>query len=186
MNVAGAFSRFPDEAVLIGRILGGYTDLEVDLMNCVRTARQDLDTVLKAMFRNRGESARLKVADAFGRQTYRSLGLGAQFEAAIGAMRYCMGIRNQYAHCVWWDDNTGQLTFANLEELADLNQVVNDLRGLTTHHLDVSLLQKQFAYFDYTSDFLMWLLQEAEKLSNRPHIPNIQQPVAQQPPPKYL
>ncbi|MGA7750481.1 MAG: hypothetical protein WCA63_10070 [Gallionella sp.] len=127
MNISKAFADFPDEAALIGRILAGYTDLEIDLMNCVKSAREDLDTVLKAMYRGRGEAKRIEIADAFGRQTYRKLKLGTQFEMAIAAVGYCAKVRNQYAHCIWWNDNSGALAFANIEEIARLNEPVFDL-----------------------------------------------------------
>ena len=186
MNIALALERFPNEAALVGKILGSYTNLEVDLMNCVRSARQDLDTVLKAMFRGRGESGRVRVADAFGRQIYRALGLGQEFELAIGSMRYCIKIRNQYAHCIWWDDNSGRLAFANLEELAEMNEKVEDLRGLTSRHVDCALLEAQFAFFENASDYLMWLLHEGNRKSDRPFVPNLQKPAALPQPPQYI
>lgn len=116
MPILSAFLKFTSEATLIGGMLAGYADLEIDLTHCVQVVRSDLDTVLKAMFRSRGETQRIDVADAFGRQHYRSLGISTHFEMAIGAVRYCLKIRNQYAHCTWWDDYSGQLAFANLEE----------------------------------------------------------------------
>lgn len=182
MNVSRAFADFPAEAALIGRMLAGYTDLELDFMHCVKSAREDLDTVLKAMYRARGETQRIEIADAFGRQTYRGLELGTQFEMAVGAVRHCMRIRNQYAHCIWWNDNTGQLAFANLEEIAKLNDVVNDLRGVNVRHVSVPHLQTQFEYFEYASDLLIWVLHEANKRTGRPAIPNLVQPAARNQP----
>ena len=176
MKVSSAFADFPNDASLIGRMLAGYTDLELDLMHCVRAVRGDFDTVLKAMYRSRGETQRVEVADAFGRQAYRGLDLGTQFEMALGAVRYCMRIRNQYAHCVWWNDNTGQLAFANLEEIAKLNDRVDDLAGANVRHVDVPLLQAQLAYFEYASNLLIWVLHEGNKKAGRPALPNLVQP----------
>ena len=186
MNVAEAFADFPTEAAIIGRILGGYTTIELDLMNCVKSAREDMDTVLKAMYRARGETQRIEIADAFGRQTYRKLGLGTQFEMAVGAVRYCMKIRNQYAHCIWWNDSSGKLAFANLEEIAKLNDVVLDLRGISVHHVDSEHLSSQFAYFEYTSDMLVWVLQEGNKKEGRPAVPNLVKPNRRKPPALFL
>lgn len=163
MDVFRAFQKFPEEAKLIGCILGGYTDLEIDLMYCVNAARNDFDTLLKSMYRVRGESKRVDVADAFGRQAYIALGFGAQFEKAIGAMRYCIKIRNQYAHCVWWDDNTGQLAFAAIEDIAELNEPVENFKEMQTRHTSVELLTAQFAYFEYTSNFFYGLLHEGNQ-----------------------
>jgi hypothetical protein len=186
MNVAKAFADFPTEAALIGRILAGYTDVELDLMNCVKSAREDLDTVLKAMYRARGETQRIDIADAFGRQSYRQLGLGTQFEMAVGAVRHCMKIRNQYAHCIWWNDNSGKLAFANLEEIAKLNDVVLDLRGMSVHHVDSGHLASQFAYFEYASNMLVWVLHEGNKKAGRPVVPHLVRPNGVTPPALFL
>ena len=70
------------------------------------------------MFRVRGETARINVGDALGRQAYDKLGLRTDFELAVSAMRYCLKIRNQYAHCNWYDDRTGRLAFVNVEDIA--------------------------------------------------------------------
>jgi len=186
MTVLEAFLRFPDEASLIGRMLAGYADLEIDLMHCVQVVREDLDTALKAMFRVRGETARIDVADAFGRQHYRDLGLGTQFEMAIGAVRYCLHIRNQYAHCIWWDDNSGQLAFANLEELAKENARVTDLRGVRTRHVDVPLLNNQLEYFEYADSLLVWTNYEGRARAGKPTEPNLMAPQQRQRPPIWL
>src|SRR5262249_34360443 len=78
----------------------------------VTVAREDFDATLKAMFRIRGETARINIGDALGHQFYDKLGLGADFEMAVRAMRYCLKIRNQYAHCNWDDDRlSGRLAF---------------------------------------------------------------------------
>jgi len=94
--VMPAFHRFPNEAAIIGRLLAGYAELEIDLLHCVAVAREDFDATLKAMFRIRGETSRINVGDALGRQVYDKLGLGADFQMAVSAMRYCLKIRNQY------------------------------------------------------------------------------------------
>src|SRR5680860_168095 len=186
MKISEAFSDFPAEAALIGRMLAGYTDLELDLMHCVCAVNGDFDTVIKAMYRSRGETQRINVADAFGRQSYRSLGLGTEFEMALGAMRQCMRIRNQFAHCIWWNDNTGQLALANLEEIAGLNEMVNDLGGVNVHHVNVVLLEEQFGYFEYTSNLLIWVLHEGNKKAGRSAIPNLDKSGARKHPDLFL
>jgi len=178
MSVLRAFSDFPYEAALIGRMVVGYTDLEVDLMNCVKSVREDMDTVFKAMFRIRGETQRIDIADAIGRQTYRDLNLGSQFKMAIGAQRYCLKIRNQYAHSAWWNDNSGRLAFSNLEELAKINDRVEGLQEMNVRHVELPLLNEQFAYFEYTSAFLIWILQEGNRITGRPHHPVVQRTAA--------
>jgi hypothetical protein len=154
--VMPAFRRFPEEAAVIGRLLAGYAELEIDLLHCVSVARDDFDATLKAMFRIRGETARINVADALGRQLYHRLGLGTDFEMAVSAMRYCLKIRNQYAHCNWYDDNTGRLAFVNVEEIANENQPISGFEGLTRHYIDVPTLAEQEQYFGYTDALLTY------------------------------
>ena len=55
------FLRFSEEGSIIGRLLAGYTTLEVGLMNCVQVVRDDFDAVLKAMFRARSETSRIDI-----------------------------------------------------------------------------------------------------------------------------
>ena len=157
MTILGEFLKFKDEAAVIGRLSAGYAILEIDLMHCAHVVRGDLDTVLKAMFRARGEKQRIEVADAFGRQHYQNLGLGNEFATAIGAMHHCRQIRNQYAHCIWWDDLSGRLALANLEQIAQQNALVADLHGLVPYHVDVPHLRAQEEYFDYTDELLAYV-----------------------------
>lgn len=183
MTILGEFLKFKDEAAIIGRLSAGYAVLEIDLMHCAHVVRDDFDTVLKAMFRTRGEKQRIEVADAFARQHYENLGLGNEFAMAIGAMHHCRQIRNQYAHCIWWNDYSKRLAFANLEEVASRNTLLTDLHGLTAYHVDMPHLQAQEAYFDYTDQLLAYVNFEgryrAGKLPTQTRV--IPAPIAQPP-----
>ncbi len=183
MAILRSFEDYPAEAALIGRMLAGYTDIEVDLMNCVKSVRQDLDTVFKAMYRTRGETARIEIADSFGRQFYHGLQLGTEFEMALGAVRHCLKIRNLFAHASIWNDNSGTLAIANLETLAYENRRIDDLHTMTVHHLNVPVLTSQFDYFNYTSDLLVWVLNEGNGRANRPQLPEMERPQWQRPKP---
>ena len=183
MTVLRAFAEYPAEAALIGRMLAGYADLEIDLMHCARAVRGDLDLALKAMFRGRGNSQRIDLAVAIARRPYDELGLAAEFDAAIAAVRYCLRIRNLYAHCIWWNDNSGELAFANLEELAKLNVVVTDLRDLTVNHVNVAHLQSQFSYFEYSDSMVLGVLQEGKRRAGKPDHPDVVIPAAVAAPP---
>jgi hypothetical protein len=119
--------------------------------------RGDLDVSLKTMFRARGETQRLNIADALGRHAYADHGLETEFSMAIGAVRHCLKVRNTYAHCNWYDDHSGQLAFVNLEELAEISALVKDLTSLTAHHVDVPLLAAQEAYFVYADALAAWV-----------------------------
>ncbi len=89
-TIMPAFGRYPQEGAIIGRLLAGYADLELELCFCVACARDDFDMVFKSMFRSRGETQRVDIADAMGRQEYRALRLGTYFEEAIAGMGFCL------------------------------------------------------------------------------------------------
>ena len=50
------FQRFPVEAEIIGRLVVGYGELELDLFNCVVMGISDFDKTAKTMFRHRSET----------------------------------------------------------------------------------------------------------------------------------
>ena len=113
-----AFDRYPQEAAIIGRLLAGYGELEFELYHCVAGITGDFDTVFKVMFRPRGETQRIDIADSMGRTRFRDVDLGDRFSEAVSDMRYCRKIRNQYAHCTWHNDYSGRFGFVQLEEIA--------------------------------------------------------------------
>lgn len=152
--------RYPKEKELIASIVMGYTDLEFALSECVEAIGNSEDTVTKVMYRTRGETARIEVADAFGRQMYKAIGIDSEFCMAIGYMRRCLKIRNNYAHCLWWDfDDTG-LGFINMEDAAVSNKPINEAM-MTKARIDVPLLTKQSEFFASTDHWLTWLKFEA-------------------------
>jgi hypothetical protein len=58
------FQKFVTEDDTIGRLLAGYSNLEIGLMHCVQMAQgNDFDTVLKRMFERRGETRRINEAE---------------------------------------------------------------------------------------------------------------------------
>jgi hypothetical protein len=154
--VMPAFHTFPNEAAIIGRLLAGYAELEIDLLHCVSVARDDFDAVVKAMFRARGETRRIDVADALGRQLYHSAALGTDFDLAVSAVRYCLRIRNQYSHCNWYDDRSGRLAFVNVEEIVQSNQLITGFDNLTRYYIDVPTLEAQERYFSYADSLLTY------------------------------
>jgi hypothetical protein len=145
-------SRFPKEMAVIGRLLVDYGDLELDLMNCVQVMRgYDLNSTLKTMFRVRGETNRIDIADGLGRVPYTAVNMASEFDAVIAAMRQCLKIRNRYAHAFWHDPDQGRaLCYVSLEELAKETDEVRDLTELTFFYIDEALLLKQEQFFEYT------------------------------------
>ena len=84
--------KFSEEGATVGRLLAGYSNIEVGLMHCVAVTR-DLDTALKAMFLKRGETKRISAAEKLGHPEYVRLRLAADFQKAVGVVRYCLKIR---------------------------------------------------------------------------------------------
>jgi hypothetical protein len=128
-------------------------------MNCIQVARNsDLNSTLKAMFRIRGETNRVLIADGLGRAIYDQLGLGAEFDLLISTLRNCLAIRNRYAHAYWHDPDQGKaLCYVSLEELAKEDAEVNDLGKLSFFYIDEPLLLRQEAYFEYARNLIMYL-----------------------------
>ncbi len=168
MHLSKAFVDFPEEGKLIGRILAGYAELETDLMHCVAAGYDgDLDLVLRQMYARHGEKKRLELGRKLGCPVYRPLDLLDHFNEAVDSMDHCRLIRNQYAHSIFWNDNTGKLAFANIEELAKGEEEVVDLRGLERRYATVDLLSRQFGYFVHVSDMLIWVLNEGNRRAGR-------------------
>jgi hypothetical protein len=163
--------KFKNEGEAVGRLLLGYSNLEIGLMNCVQMALGgNLNAVIKAMFSIRGESRRIKRAQDIGDPIFAQHGLSRNFYHAIAVMRRCLQIRNQYAHWSPWPDNTGKPAFANLESLAKVKRTVNNLVGLRTFHVDATLLAEQEDYYMYCDRYTSWLNFEIRvRLKALPH-----------------
>lgn len=150
-NVLIFLKDHPQESRLIGEILIAYGELENSLVDLVCAVQdEDSDTVLRALFRLRSEGQRLDVADAIARKWINQQGLGGVYALALGAIRRCKAIRNQYAHCAWYEKNG--LCFINLEEAA---KKADDPLMLTPRRVNLPLLQRQREFFDYTESLLI-------------------------------
>lgn len=156
-TIRPAFDQFPKEGAIIGRLLAGYGELELSLCFCVSAIRDDFNMTFKAMFRPRGESQRIDIADAIGREPYHILNLGTVFEEAIANMRYCLKIRNQFAHCYWTDDFGRKLGFVQLEETAKQHAPVSDVWHIPAHDVGLSLLESQEEFFFHTHNAFWYL-----------------------------
>jgi hypothetical protein len=152
-----ALGRFKREASIIGRLLTGYTALEYQLCMCAGMGGGDVEKAITDLFSKRGETRRVRRADALGGAAYAAARLGAEFDTAIDDILLCVQIRNQYAHCIWHDDGTGKLAFAHMEEIAAPTGPGADTANLTFNYVDVALLQEQEAFFFYVKDNLNYL-----------------------------
>jgi hypothetical protein len=181
-------ARFSKEMAVIGRLLIDYGELELDLMNCVQVARGlDLNATLKAMFRVRGETNRIDIADGMGRAPYNALNLVVEFDAMIAALKHCLRVRNKYAHAYWHDPNQGtELCYVSLEELAKEQAEVRDLAALTFFYIDEALLLRQEQFFEYTRDLISYVNYQGRYNSGAIKRQMFTLPAAITPPPYFV
>ena len=99
--------QFRAEGAIIGRLLTGYTGLELDMFHCVQMVTGDFDGAMRAMYGTRGETRRINEGVRPGRAPYQAVGLAPDFDEAVTAIRHCLRVRNQYAHHTFWDDYSG-------------------------------------------------------------------------------
>lgn len=154
MNLLFVFENFKQEQALVGRMLMAYAEFEFEVTRLMGYALPG-DTAARIIYRVKGEAARLDVADAVLRPFFEKLKIGGKWANTLGALRYCKNVRNQYAHCDWHiREDTNELCFINLDRDADSSDGVLNVQLYPT---DLSLLQKQHQYFEYTADWLWHL-----------------------------
>lgn len=155
---------YPEEQRIVGRILTVYGDLEYQLAACLGEAINDKSAAVRSLFRLRGGNVRLQVADALLRPAMDSIGLKDSYDSTLGAYRYSTSLRNQYAHCHWFDGGKAGLFYTDLQKAA--TTAVGEL-FYSMRHVDRDLLQKQSEYLDYARDWLSYLCAEFEVRAGR-------------------
>lgn len=168
MALLPAFVAHKEAGRIIGELVAGYGELEFMLALLVAQVINDQDTAFKVMFRARGESNRINVADALARP--KVVANKDRYERTIGCLRHALKIRNQYAHSQFGYDGRG-LWFVALEEVA-MGNAPYDLGGLSQHEIPLSLLKDQEAFFVNVKANIDWLNFErqfgAGRLSTQP------------------
>jgi hypothetical protein len=170
-TIIPAFRSAQAEAEIIGRILAGYSELEVELLQCVMLViDNDVDKAVRTLYSARGERRRLDNANAILHPAYVKSTLQAEWSQCFDDLDYCRVIRNQYAHCQWYHTVHDGLCFIDLENLT--KQTAN-IAALTPHRhpIDVTLLSSQEQFFDHVQKCL-WCVAEQYShslLSNKPN-----------------
>jgi hypothetical protein len=185
-TIMPSFDRYPSEGNSIGRMLAGYGELELEMCACVAAATNDLDAAIKKLFGTRGELKRIRAADGMMKASYEAAGLGAKYRRTMANMDWCRTVRNQYAHCNWYDTSAEGLCFVDLEHTASLKR---KLRMVTKHRhpIDAPLLSGQEAYFRYVQKCFWYLAEayEASKGKPRHGLPLFTWPATINRPPKH-
>jgi len=150
--------KFLAEGKIIGRLVVGYGELEIDLCRCIAASGLTLDIVVRKMFGTRGEKRRIEIAAKLGHDIYIPLKLDGLFNEIIDEMGYCRNIRNKFAHCNFYDDGSGTLAFVNVEELAKQEgTIIDDLDLAEKKKITLDTLTQYETYFTYVRarfDFL--------------------------------
>jgi hypothetical protein len=144
------------EGVLIGHLLTGYGEIEVQACMCVIVAESNLDSPIRKIFEKRGAETRIEnLRDALQTDFARA-GLLPDLKEALDDMDWCRQIRNQYSHCQWYWTSEEGLCFVNLEDLAKQPTYILGLTD-TKHRIDVTLLAAQENFFFYVKEFFQHL-----------------------------
>ena len=167
-----AFDRHSKTGTAIGRIVVGYGELEFDFCRLIAALSGNFDAAIKIMFRTRGESQRIQVADGFVRNLIPEGAFRKAYEETVAHLRYCIKIRNQYAHCNWVESvNGADLVFIDLEEIAKPDTSA-DSGTLTMHLIKEKLALEQEQFLILIMDWVNWLRLECDcdaGRATRPH-----------------
>jgi hypothetical protein len=168
------------ESAIIGRILMAFGELEYIFCKSAAECRDKPHPILRALYRINGTTARAQAADALAREIYADMNMGDAFADAVGALRICMNIRHQYAHCAWADGGKGRhggLYFVDLSATADASTGWEH----NWRHVNVRLLKEQYDFFEYTKD-LLFHIETAAIPWQRSQLPIFPKPPKRTPP----
>ncbi len=155
-TIMPAFSRYPQEAQIIGVLLAGYGEIEFGLADCFRAGFDDHETYWRATFRLRQESERLNLMHAFLLPAFKLHGLDGDYGKAFGWVKDCKSIRNTYAHCHWGDNSKIGLYYVNLQDTAAKASGF----PLNGKPLKLQKLKQEEAFFVSTRAWLNYLSHE--------------------------
>jgi hypothetical protein len=182
MTIMPGFDRHPDEVPIIGRILVAFGEIEVTLAVVVgNVGLQDLEQGLRVIYKIRGASSRLEAADALLRHQFAQIGLEQDYLSNRAAITHCKTIRNQFAHCIWADDQNPGLYFTDLQDAADRA----DMLTFNWRHVDAQLLTKQLEYFDNALTGVIYLENQWMRWRGKTKIHDAPKPEALEKPPLH-
>jgi len=182
MSIKSLYGRFPVEGEIIGRLLAGYTDLELCVtLAVVHTSKDSFDSIIKRVYKRMGEQKRIILITQLGIDGFKTLDLEAEFVEGIALFDYCRTIRNQYAHSVFWDDWGENFGFGNLEDIARQALPLKSFNTLPRKPIDVPTLQLQEDYFEHVESYFLWLVNEGRRRSNLQYTSRLKPPTLPQP-----
>jgi hypothetical protein len=111
MRLNPAFRRHPDEAAIVGRLVVGFGEIELAVCRNAGNGLGNYEVVMRALYKQRATSGRVDTADALIESAYADAGLAVMYASTMDMVRYCLKVRNHYAHCNWADDPNGSGLF---------------------------------------------------------------------------
>jgi hypothetical protein len=156
-----AFDRHKRLGEIIGRMVIEYGEMEWDLCLFVGHVIDNPDTALKAMYRSRGETQRIDVADALVRNRLEVGKLRTTYEETLAHMRRCLKFRNQYAHTNWVDIPSEGLCYINFECAASSDKEA-DVNTLPRFCLNQEIVEDQQRFFVEVFQNLRYLSMEIQ------------------------
>jgi len=147
--------------------------MEGILVSCVtNTLGISMSDAVRLLYRTRGETQRLMVADVAMRPFFAKRGHSGSYAQWYGAMKRCKHIRNQYAHSSWYHSGTS-LALIDFEAAAEAKE---GMVALKTRLIDLGLVEEQEALFSYTEDCLWFLSRESRRLRDGRRKHHLQMP----------
>jgi len=164
-----AFMHRQEEAALLGAMVIGYGELDVSFSHIAGLAINHKYAVLEACHSVRSEEGRLKIAKALAADAFNERGLRREYAITERGMRFCLKIRNQFAHAQWGDFPDG-LKFTNPESAFS-----RPLKPIEWKLITLDLLRAQEAFFENTRMWLIYLeMVVASRVKNQ--IPYLNKP----------
>ncbi|WP_140977808.1 hypothetical protein [Bradyrhizobium guangdongense] len=152
MSINPSFDAHPIEGAIVGKLVVSFGEIELLFGLVAAAALGNQNMALRAMYRSRSTGGRIDLADVLMRDTFVKVNLKPIYEETLGAVRHCLKIRNQYAHCHWAHGSDG-LYFSQLEDAANRAQGFD----YDHKHIGLSLLKEQQAFFDNMKLMLLYL-----------------------------
>jgi hypothetical protein len=140
-----------EEGIVIGRLLAGYGEIELQMCMCLIVVEGILDVPIRTIFGKRGAEERIKIGKRELEPDFGKASLLADLTEATADLDWCRQIRNQYSHCQWYWTAQEGLCFVNLEELAKQPTQILSVMG-HRHPVDVPLLQRQEDFFGMSNN----------------------------------
>ena len=180
MTIMPAFHNWPAEAAIISRLLGYYGELEFMMGICLGHALSDRRKALKVLFRTRGETPRINLADALTKDAAAKDGLASNYADALGGIRQCLSTRNRFSHCHWASLYGKGLFYVDLNKAAAAGEKFE----YGWKQASLPWLEEWESYFKFAHDCFLHVEHQMNANRGGPKSIAFPMPAKRQPPPE--